>query len=985
MKSTMKSAFAFIAVALMIMVAVVPMVSVFTEENGVDAAASTTSGVSDIKVQLFEKKDATEPASYYADLIYCSNDTHNLPKSVNATQYVEMKGGVWMNVDEKSADYGKFLTYGKTGMTTAQILKQSEEGGNWLPLIQVSATYNSAFNWNVSVTKDGGASYGESGDIKLQKEGRDGTKYSFPATQVVSTIKISQTAADSAYMGLGENIVGKYVVDVKVNGVSEKKETLTIGDYVKISGTLSPANGTYAIAGATIKYTVDGKEETAVSKETGAYDFKVLKGSVVVFKSITYPGDVFTFKGLKSLGTVTSDTVLEIKAEQSVITVTVKDNSSTAVSIKDAKLTLSWYQEKEKESGKYYVKSVSGVAKICGNSDKDGVISVAYIKPTVEEGYKAILVGTASLASGDYYTFDTNSVTQNTSGEGTSIASQLTKEGTKIIYSDTSATSPTFKAKESTLTVTVKEAGNKNPVVGATVTASFYEVKDSTTADKKDIKSLAGSIKSIGTTDEQGTVKLTYVAPTGTAGYNAYMLISATSAPGFTFANKTALTTGSTVDSIEKQIEGCSATVAIAVGSSDSVVKAKETAFKVDVKATNVPAGKSVTFNYTDGIGTSVVSGKATASSSNVTACFYVLKDKSPAITATLDGYVLKCGKYTTWTVPTVTDDISTPIEFVATSTTETISLGIPNVYGSDGKVGYETAEKKFSVELPNIGADKPVTFEYTVDGVAYKNTVLSENGKASLYVYSWNSIIAFTSVTAPGYTVSIVDGAIADGPAKVIKEYTITFKDGSAATANVVVGIDVAVYLDVDEAPVATVKANAIGVAKFKTEEIGVKTVYFKCNGVFVGEAFNVAEFVYDVDISAAIKAAPVKVTEYTVNYFATDVNANASDSDHTAYSMIMAPQIVNVGSDVKINAPEVSGYKFVGWMMDGKIVSADAEYTLNVTTNPSEKVNAIYEQHLVSEPKDSGIDSTTLIIGIAAVVIALIAVIYAVIQKKQ
>ena len=69
----------------------------------------------------------------------------------------------------------------------------------------------------------------------------------------------------------------------------------------------------------------------------------------------------------------------------------------------------------------------------------------------------------------------------------------------------------------------------------------------------------------------------------------------------------------------------------------------------------------------------------------------------------------------------------------------------------------------------------------------------------------------------------------------------------------------------------------------------------------------------------------------------------------------------------------------------MDGKIVSADAEYTLNVTTNPLEKVNAIYEQHLVSEPKDGGIDSTTLIIGIAAVVIALIAVIYAVIQKKQ
>ena len=612
----------------------------------------------------------------------------------------------------------------------------------------------------------------------------------------------------------------------------------------------------------------------------------------------------------------------------------------------------------------------------------DGKISIAYVEPTDKKDYKAVLVGSASLTSGDYYTFDTKDVVTDTSGEGVQISTQITsKNGTKIIYSDDSETLPTFKAKESTLTVTVKEAGGNNPVVGATVTASFYEEK--IVSDKADVKVLDGVIKSIGTTDINGKVKLTYVVPTGTEGYTAYMLISATSAPGFTFASKTALTTGSTVDTINKQIDGCSATVAITVGSSNPVVKAKEIAFKVDVKATNVPAGKSVTFNYTDGIGTSVVSGKATASLSDVTAYFYVLKDKSPAITATLDGYVLKCDGYTTWTVPTVTANVSTPITFIATSTTEIVDLVKPNAYGSDGKVTASTGQK-FSVSLPNIANNKPVTFEYTVDGVTYKNTVLSEGQKASLYIYSWNSIIAFTSVTAPGYTVSIVDGAIADGPAKVIKEYTITFKDRSAATANVV-GIDVAVYLDVDKAPIATVKANAIGVAKFKTEEIGAKMVYFKCNGVFVSKAFVDTTFAYDVDISAAIEAAPVKVTEYTVNYFATDVNANASDSDHTAYSMIMAPQIVNVGSDVKINAPEVSGYKFVGWMMDGKIVSADAEYTLNVTTNPLEKVNAIYEQHLVSEPKDGGIDSTTLIIGIAAVVIALIAVIYAVIQKKQ
>ena len=44
MKTKMKSAFAFIAVALMIMVAVVPMVGVFTEDSSADAVAIPGTG-----------------------------------------------------------------------------------------------------------------------------------------------------------------------------------------------------------------------------------------------------------------------------------------------------------------------------------------------------------------------------------------------------------------------------------------------------------------------------------------------------------------------------------------------------------------------------------------------------------------------------------------------------------------------------------------------------------------------------------------------------------------------------------------------------------------------------------------------------------------------------------------------------------------------------------------------------------------------------
>ena len=989
MKSTMKSAFAFIAVALMIMVAVVPMVSVFTEENGTDAATTATTGVSDIKIQLFEK-DTTAAASYYADLIYCSNNTHRLPDTVNATQYVEVLGGVWMNVDANSADYGKFLTYGQTGMTTAQIITQSTEGGDWLPLIQISATYDSEIIWDASVTKtktDGYYTGSEVATYKPTKTGYDGTVYSFDKTQVITTIKITQNAEGSTYMKVpaptaDSEYYGNYFVDVKINGVSQKTDVITIGEYVKVSGTLKAVTDSNTIVGATIKYTIDGKEETTTSTTGGAYSINVLKGSVLVFKSITYPDNVFTFKNMKSLGTVTAATSdVDFTADQSIATVIVNDASSTAVAIKGAKLSLTWYQQKE-NSSKYYVETVSdGMAKIVDNSSATGEIKVAYVAPTVKSGYTAILVGSASLASGDYYTFNTKSIETNTSGTGTQISSQIAGyKGTAIIYSG-SAQTATINAKESTVTVAVKTAtGSNNVVVGATVSASWYESKTSSTLEKEDINAVTGTIKAIGTTDAEGKVKLTYVKPTATTDYNVFMLISATNASGFTFNSKTSLATGTAKDPVQTQINGYTATTKWDVSASVSDVYAKEKAWEINLKVTGVTEDKTVTFNYTDGVGTSVVSGKADASG-EATAYFYVLDGKSPAITATLDGYTVTKGGYATWTVPTVTGNIDTAIEFTAVSDTIPVSLDTPNKYGytKDGKLAKNTAATRgITVVLTKITDGTPVTFDYTVDGVAYKNTVAAANGKAALYIYSWNSVIEFTSVTADGYTIPVVDGVISTP--KTIKTYTITFtNDGNAVGA----GVSVEVYKNVDEASVATLKTNAIGVATFKIEDLGATTVYFKCNGVYISQATKTSNYKYTVEINKAMDAAPVSVTTYEVYYYATDVNATPEQK--TAATMIIAPAEVSVSSTAKVNALAVNGYKFVAWIIDGKVVSTDAEYTLTMTGNATETISALYEQCPVYEPKDNSIDSTTLVIGIAAVIIALIAVVYAVIQSRK
>ncbi len=81
--------------------------------------------------------------------------------------------------------------------------------------------------------------------------------------------------------------------------------------------------------------------------------------------------------------------------------------------------------------------------------------------------------------------------------------------------------------------------------------------------------------------------------------------------------------------------------------------------------------------------------------------------------------------------------------------------------------------------------------------------------------------------------------------------------------------------------------------------------------------------------------------------------------------------------------NETTVVKYTFNGWYVNGVKVSDDLEYTYTVTEECV--VYADYKVSSYETAPSNGVDSTVLIIGIAAVIIALFAVIYAVIQKRE
>ena len=995
MKSTMKSAFAFIAVALMIMVAVVPMVSVFTEENGVDAAtADDTNVLKNVEVTVWDvdTKDKSKLIAYGTIAQVWGGSMPSDVKKLtddDESYYVYKKTGTYVRYGDIPGATETFLFHGPMMQISYQWSQadiNAVSGNITMKLDGMDVTFNDAdvTSFAINRNSDGTATEKKIEGVQtvyLYNNGSAGIDY-------IKDVKTATTTSSVT----SATCFGEYEVKLTATQGLEKSEIVkkvTYGTPTTVSGKITDANSN-AILGATVNFKVDEGTKSATTDKDGKYTIYVDAGVKVSITSISHSvPTAYTFTEattgiIYDFGAVEKSVNKDFKAKEKTATITVTDKNGVVLS--GIAVQVGWYYQYKASSTATVFSTVTtapaGVTegkliKLSTGTDVDGKLKVAYTEPTgspTTSGYNSYanaLVAYVSVASGPTYHFEgmVDAATQEKSFNewyvgNTSIA-------------DAKSGSATLKSDSSTATLKVTSA-NGNPAAGVTISVAWYyqyKAAGTSPATTYTIGTSAptgitpGTVGAVSVVGKDGMAKVPYTAPTGsidaTVGteYSAALIVYALGSAGYTV--KTAVTVPtSSADGLATLI---SKNDAMADASSGvATVKMKEKTYAI---SGNVLA-KGVSVAYTNSISTE----STVLSDKDGNYLFYILEGKGTVITP----------------------DIST-------ITFEPASFALPSVY-ENKKCDFVEAtvpavDATVNYKVTDILAGK-VVFNYTVDGTSYSKIVDVTSNEAMLSIKAKQGADVKVSAEIKDATnrdfVSY-DSLKFDGY-KAVTEYTLTFNVVTKADGKVV---SQDFDMKMGEKIKQTIKTDKDGIAKVTINGLSKLEVTTTVDGSAIASAMQCtapgtelivpdmwatsSEYTFGyilVDVTN-IYVAPNALTTYTVNYYATDVNADASDAN--AYTAIIDKQTVKVDSSVKINAPEVNGYKFVGWMIDGKIVSTDAEYTISLSAEQNKVVNAIYEQCPVYEPKDDGVDSTTLIIGIAAVVIALIAVIYAVIQKKQ
>ena len=742
----------------------------------------------------------------------------------------------------------------------------------------------------------------------------------------------------------------------KATDVKAKEQTYTFtladakGVAIDLTGiTVSVAKYKIHTAGSSVVY--DEKEDVAITADDGVYSF--IGSSDCVGKTgeyrISYCVDV-TVDGSKYTFAKTTEYAdkLVVKANEYTLTGFVKDAAGD--------------------------KAVSGVTVSSSTGTAD--------EQTNEKGYFSILVNALedkiTVALGSGYTFKDVKVA-----------------GEKEI---------TIKANEKTFTGTLKDADGK------AITTGTYTIKVMKGSDQ---------IGANATVKADGTFTIV------TAVAEGYKLVAVDTTVGGvrTFAPITLKGTETTLDVVSEQAT-YSGKVYLADGTTalkDVVVEVwKTSTTENDEKVVTNPAEIKTDANGSYSVLLSVADDKS-----------YVVKGK--------DAGVLKFST-TGIAFKDYVADIKSTTKITDTATT---TIGLKDAAGENLGAGYVVkAYYKTGPVYDLIGTfttDKNGEFKCLYTGDNYVFNVTSPSGS----VYTFKEYDAATGLvikakeeTKDGELVSQNDVPIPDATISFLDEdgkvLTTAKTDADGKwTATLIVG-------DVEKITANTSKYGAITFEAtvfadtFKISEYIYSGLY--ANGETVSGVVVVFEMKKGSTFIQMGKAAIVDDKYYVVadNEFATGytMTISATASNFNAYGTYTTdavamnlnvgkkPGVVSIATDdvffgefytvynatnaqvgdkIILRASEVAyapledgnettvvKYKFNGWYVNGVKVSDDLEYVYTVTE--SCLVYADYKASTYETASDdNGISPSVLVIGIAAVIVALIAVVYTVIQKKE
>ena len=971
----------FAAVLVALMVVQLPLVS-FSDMS--DAADVSTSIVDDIAINVFD-----QDSEDYSSLAYLSD---SLPVQYSATEWVlDPTTRYWYNVNSRSVSYGSILTYGMVdGISVDEIRDDvvsrysSVFSGNFV-IVQASCTVSSSCNVTINLTKNGVQVYNDTHNDKMERAG----------TIITSKVAYTTVLSVDNSAGADVNITdprGMYRLIVKCNGEDAGSAEMDYGGALhSLGGRVVDASGD-PISGAKVSFlnTTGGSTPeitntgSVLTGDDGRYFVYGAEGEIVKITSIEVVGLVFQIGEGYSYGTVTTDVYPGpvFASTEHMIHINVTDADSRPAS--GVEISALWYTSTPNGPGSYLI-SVSDAGLFCEiPTDKDGNTFISINMSEMPTGAKLLIKGVDKINS---YTFDVHPVS---SGVSTADLPATVSEPGNVYADLVDFTDVHLKAEQKSVIVSVAGAldssmAGGSPLSDVRITAKWYYqsgspggwyIRDSTNIESGTFSNLAPGYAWCpgGFTSSDGTVVLCYSQPVWSvaSGESAYLYVycdgTGSTSPSSLYTYMIAVPEDGT-ENILEQIAGYDACATMDLSSvTDVTLRSKEVAYTISGTITGTLPEKIVVDCISSGLGYST---EVTSSGSLATFYFTVMADSTNRIDINpVQGFSFSVSSQS---MPTARSDQV----FTSTSARSVLPVdrNVPVVIGS------------YTVNNTEVGAK--LEFSYSVSGTSVLVDVLCQSSTTVFNVYGRDgNVVDGIAITCDSMYIGNMSGDTVDAYSIVKKKFVTYYNPSSDIPTidNVTDGREITAYFNGSIIGSATSDDNGIFVltvpdspdVSYRFGDLSVVPIEVS-TGPYIGyESINLKD---------VIEPIGQKRVTVTIRYIATSSIQNTDLP--TNVDILNSPMMMvwDVGSTQDLSAPVLSGFLFSGWFLNGEAMSGMHNPNLCsiVVTESLEGavLTASYSAQTPEPPKEN--IGTTVSIGMVSVTIAILSLIYVILQVRR
>ena len=974
MVTTVRKIRTFAFISAMVMLAAALQIPLFMSDDSV----AVDLPIQNPSITIFDQ-DMTD----YSALAYIGD---RLPVEFSATEWIRDPDGHWFNVNIDSSNFGKTLRYGMISDITNDEIRSD-----------ILNHYVSVFTppYFIVVQVD----YELTGDcyagVEIKKDGATQINETLPAMKDVSGYYIPRlleqskvfTVASTGDMPISEPN-GIYALTIKANGVVAGGDSFEYGAVkYSLGGTVKDAGGK-PIAGAKVAYKINDGAVTIesgirVADASGSYVINAKKGTTVSVTSVT--AENFTFAAPSyDYGSVIGDISPGPIFNSNEYYVKVTVNSQNGYPASGVEVVAAWYSSAPDGEGGYDI-TFDDTGIIDGVTDENG--NAIVIIPSSVSGAKLLVK--AQDQAGEF-TFERNAI-----NVGPHCIFDLPDEGdlmqgNRYVNSLTSVVPTELKAKEYTVEVTVAGNVDGSSVGGAPLqdvrlkAVWYYQVDngDGTYAirefNNKDAGTFAGItkegkawlVRDMSIVD--GTAVVCYSKPVGSMAANesAYLFIYAYGAPAsspssqYSFSYLVPMDGGTSIETLAGTHISTVALPNTTPVFTPSTVRSNEVAYTINGTITgDVPESVRV---YC----ISAVSDSRTVTPLSNTFAFTVKEGTSSRIRlADTPGYAFDNQEQT---LPTAMSNQS----FICASSISAVI--IDRTY----------AEILSDYTINNVPNGEILTFKFKVAGSEYTVMKRADSSTLILDVYGRvGNVVESMDVSATGVYISGFTDNVATA-ARLVERSFVTYFDekiDQPTIDNVVGGQSIQIYCDGRlYTNITTGETGLTTVTVPDTPETTYKfgNLYVTSQEISTG-AFN---GYYGINMKDVIESPAVKEVKITVRYVA--VSSLQNETEPTSKDILdSSTMTLKNGEKKQLTAPQMDGFSFSGWYINGvKISNSKDLYQCDLEANETMDGSTLTATYSADTPEPPEEDiGTTIAIGVLAVTISIIALIYVVLQIRR